>query len=53
MDTISKQLDIKFVPKIDKTTNLDQQCENFFKNYTDFRLDRVRLKPRFMTRYLS
>ena len=53
MDTIPKQLDIKFDPNIDKTTNLDQQCQNFFKNYTNIRLDRFRLKRRFMPRYLS
>ena len=45
MDTISKQLDIKFDPNIDNTTNLDQQCKNVFKNNTNFRLDRLKLKP--------
>ena len=53
MDTIPKQLDIKFDPSIDKKTYFGQQCQNFFKNYTNFRLDRLRLKPRFMPRYLS
>ena len=50
MDTIPKQLNFEVDPNIDKTTNLDQQCLNFFKNCTYFRLDRLRLKPRFMPR---
>ena len=43
MDTIPKQLDIKLDPNIDKSTNLDQQCENFFKNYINFGVGRLRL----------
>ena len=53
MDTIPKQFDIKFDTNIDKATNFDQKCSNFFKNYISIRLDRLRLKLRFMPRYLS
>ena len=54
MHTIPEQLDIKFEPQIlIKQQILINNVKNFVKNYTNFRFDRLRLKPRFMPRYLS
>ena len=52
MDTVPKQLDIKFDSNIDKK-KIGSTMLNFFRSYTNFRLDRLRLKPRCMPRYLS